>query len=389
MGDKAAPGLKQALKDADILVKRDAAGAIGLIGEDAAATAIPELIACCGDNDVELKKSAFAALVRLVGPDDLKDVKEALLKGLKDGEVEIRRNAALALAGVGGADAAPAVPVLIETLRLKNTEPNALTLRRSAALAFGNIGPTAKEAIPDLRAALNDADETIRHNAAVSCIGLKDEAEPALPDLVKLLTTKTESDRVRAQSAVAISRIGYKPGLKAVMPAILQLAADTTEKSAVRERALWPVRLYLNNDDNREPAYKALLSILAEPKQRETKMLRYDSAYLLGMFQTAMVPDKALDVLEEFLKDPEIKIYAGRTGGSTGVTEKGGGSTDSKETGKDDGRIMAVDALTRIGAQRVSQRPAIVAQLQRLDSEADPKTDFSKKIKKLLGDLKK
>ncbi|HYT89525.1 MAG TPA: HEAT repeat domain-containing protein [Gemmataceae bacterium] len=401
LGDKAAPALKQALKDGDPLVRRDAAKALDELSEDAAYQAIPELLACCGNKDIEERKAAYASLVRLLGPpDDPEDAKEAMLrkdakammlKGLSDPEIEIRRNAALGFAGLGGPDAVPAIPVLLDILRLKSNDPNILNLRRSAALAFGSIGPAAKDAVPDLRTALSDPDEEIRHNAAVSCIGLKKEAESLLPDLVKLLTNRKESDRVREQAAVAISRLGYGPGLEKVMPDILRLAADTSEKSKVRERALWPVRPYLNNSDKRDPVYKTLLPILDEPRAVETKMLRYDSAYLLGMFQTRDAPEKVLDVLEAFLMDPDIKIYGGRTGVLAGTTEGKTGASSGKETGKDDGRIMAVDALTRIGAQRVNQRPAIVAQLRALDGQIDPATapDFSKKIKKLLNDLKK
>jgi HEAT repeat protein len=384
MGNEAAASLKKALKDGDAMVRRDAAGALNQLDADAAADAIPELLACCNNSDVEERKAAYAALVRLVTPDELNAAKAALIKGLKDPDIEIRRNAALAFANIGGPESAVAVPVLIEALQ---NGPRAL--RRQAALAFGPMGPAAKEAVPELRKALTDPDEEIRLGAAVSFIGLKEVGEPALPDLVGRMADKNEAAMVRAQSAVAISRIGFVPGLKGVMPVILQLAGDTTEKGKVRERVLWPVRVYLNNSEDKKPVYKTLVGIIDEPRTEDIKMLRYDSAYLLGMFQTADAPEKALDVLLEFLKDPAVKVYAGRKGGQTGIGEGKEGKVDSKEQGKDDGRIMAVDALARIGAARVNRRPEIVAQLQALDADPTTTGDFSKKIKALLEDLKK
>jgi HEAT repeat protein len=367
MGDRAAGSLKKALKDTDTRVRRAAADALNLLGEDAAAGAIPELLACCNNPDREERKAAYAALVRLVMPDDLSAARAVLTKGLKDPEVEIRRNAALAFANIGGPESAVAVPVLLEALR--NGE---VSLRRQAALAFSPIGPAAREAVSELRKALTDPDEEIRHNAAVSFIGLKEVGEPALPDLVKRMADKNESVRVRAQAAVAVSRIGFVPGLKEAMPVILRLARDPTEKWQARERTLWSVRVYLNNSEDKAPVYRSLLSILNEPKRKEMKMLRYDSAYLLAMFQSADAPEKALDVLQEFLMDPEVKIYGGHGGRPP-----------------DDGRIMAVDALTRIGAQRVRQRADIVLQLRALDADSNTTGDFSKKIKTLLEDLKK
>jgi hypothetical protein len=102
-------------------------------------------------------------------------------------------------------------------------------------------------------------------------------------------------------------------------------------------------------------------------------MVRYDCAYLLGMFQEAATPEKTLDVLLEFLKDPEIKIYDGVTGGPARLKEgENPNAKDTQEVGKDDGRIMAVDALARVGAERLARRPDIVAQLRALHS--DPRT---------------
>ena len=70
--------------------------------------------------------------------------------------------AAIAL-GNHGASAVEAVPALTAALK-----PNDATLRCLAAAALGRIGPDAKQAIPALKKLLNDPDKVVRINAAES-----------------------------------------------------------------------------------------------------------------------------------------------------------------------------------------------------------------------------
>src|SRR5262245_23513015 len=152
LGDETIAPLRKALKDADPLVRRDAANSVTRLGAGVAADAIPELVECSAHKDVELRKAAIGALVRLTEfakKEETAPAREALVKALKDPSLEIRRNAALALAGLGGPDALPARDVLIDALQRGD-----LNLRRQAALAFKNLGPEAEPAVPELRKAL-------------------------------------------------------------------------------------------------------------------------------------------------------------------------------------------------------------------------------------------
>jgi HEAT repeat protein len=404
MGDAAAPSLKQALQDPDPLVRRDAAKALDLLSPDAAYTAKAELLKCYQDKVdpaqkaayTEMRKAAIATLFRLVGPEETKDKEKqdkdaltALLPALKDPEVEIQRNAALALGTIGGPEAAPAVPILLDLLKKddnKGQDKEALDLRRKAALAFQHIGPDAKEAVPELCKALHSPDQVLRYNATVALMGFgprkgeeKGVGEPAVPDLVQLVQDPKEDVEVRKQAAVALSRIGYNPALENAMPALLRFVGDSTAMSIVRERVLWIMRPYLlfnyETDSNRkkcEPVFTKLMGLLSESPATASKMLRYDSAYLLGMFLRDKVENKVLDVLGDFLKDTEFKLYKGGKSSSSAIGEAAGGKTGFKEEGKGDARVMAVDALSVIGPERVATRPDIVQQLRQLN--ADPKT---------------
>ena len=99
-----------------------------------------------------------------------------------------------------------------------------------------------------------------------------------------------------------------------------------------------------------------------------------DCAYLLGMFQQKQVPEKVMDTLLAFLKDSDIKLYAGTKGGTVGVGEGKDGGGSAKERGDKDGRVMAVDALSQIGRDRGAARGDIVAQMRSLrdDNGTDP-----------------
>src|SRR5262249_56271358 len=97
--------------------------------------------------DVEVKKKALLTLVGIVRPADAKskDITAPLQKAVLDGDEEVRRGAAFALCNIGGAAAAPALDVLMETLR-----DGELDAKRQAAAAFGNIGAAPDRAVPQL-----------------------------------------------------------------------------------------------------------------------------------------------------------------------------------------------------------------------------------------------
>jgi HEAT repeat protein len=369
LGDGSVDRLRLALKDPDALVRRNAASAVTQLSPWAAEAAVTELVACCQHKDLELRKAAVGALVRLASPKkEIADQARApLLALLKDTDLEVRRNAALALGYLGGAESTPAVKILLESLTGDN-----LPLRRQAALALKNIGPDAPEAVPELRKALHSPDRELRHNAAVALIGFKKAGEPAVPDLAERVLDRKDDPEVRKQSAVALSRIGFNPELVKAMPGLLAVLADPAEVGMVRERTLWPTRVYLIKSPDREPVFEALTKILSEPARKEIKMLRYDSAYILGMFLESKAPEKALDVLGEFLKDREIKIYVNVDAKGQPIYEGPGKQPRTQEVGKGDGRIMAVDALYQIGVERVAKRPDLVQQLRAL--HADPAT---------------
>ena len=157
-----------------------------------------------------------------------KDV-EFLIKKLENGDLDDRDRAATAV-GMIGEPAQAAVPALIRVLEEEiswarrnaaelldpvepspsNQKPKAVTeefmrevVRQSAAWAFGQIGPSAIDAVPVLLLALKkDPDKIVRSNAARSLdqIGKQDIA--LLPDLVQAMNDESWGVRVTAAYAV-------------------------------------------------------------------------------------------------------------------------------------------------------------------------------------------
>lgn len=368
LGGPAVPPLRRALQDADALVQRDAAAALTQVPPDAARAALPELLQLCRSGNSQSRRAALDVLLRVVGPDD-KTALPALQQALLDSEIEVRRNAALALSNIGGPEAVPALNVLIDALRRGEPE-----LRRQAAAAIRNLGPGAKAAVPYLVAALRDVDEETRGNVALALGGLEKAAEAAYSPLVERVADRKETDDNRFKAATALSRLGSAPDAAKALPTLLDILIDPDQNGRVRWRIVWALRAHQENLRKLPGIFPAFTRVLGEKPETDNRMLRYDCAYMLGMLQGAEAPDAALDVLREYLDDDTIRIFRGARSsvGGTGL-ESGSGKASFAEVGTGDGRVLAIQALRNIGSARVGRRKDIVAKLEDLARTAmDP-----------------
>jgi HEAT repeat protein len=178
------PGMVEALRDPDPLVRVSAARAIGQVGPGAA-DAVPALSVALRDGDPRVRFDVAVALGR-VGPAGA-DAAPALARALGDPAGEVRVGAAMGLGGLGGG-AREAVPALVQALRDGNA-----VLRMSAASALGGIGSDARAAVPALRTALGDNNTSVRTSAASALGNIGSAAREAIPELRRL----AESDRAQ------------------------------------------------------------------------------------------------------------------------------------------------------------------------------------------------
>jgi len=380
-GSAALPSLARALRDADSLVKRDAAGALLQMEEaDKVHELLKDLLPLCRDPNSEVRRAALNVLVRIVEPAD-KEAIPMLKWAIEDRDIENRRNAALTLSNIGGAETAVALPVLLEAA--KNGDED---LRRQAVLAIRNIGPAASSGVNDLKTILaDDKDAKTREYAAMALGGIGKASEPAINVLVNKVKDASEVRETRIECAMALARIGTVPSSSTVVPVLLDVLADRNQDTKVRERVIWALRVHGGNLRTMKGTKEAFTQIMDEPLNRENKMLRYDCAYMLGMIWQAKAPDATLGILHEFLKDKDVKIYKSTDTSVEGSGPEGGksGSGKVKEVGAGDGRVMATDALKMMGPSRYSGHAGIMTQLRALADDAKTYEPLRKKAQEL------
>jgi len=148
------PALRRALSDADSLVARDAARALGALGKRAAPS-VSALDKALSHGEPYVRLYAAEALAS-IGPKAGRATKD-LARAVGDPIPGVRWAACEALASIGPA-AQPAVPQLIEALK-----DEFLYVRICAAGALGSIGPKAHTALEALRVAAHDP--TLRNEA--------------------------------------------------------------------------------------------------------------------------------------------------------------------------------------------------------------------------------
>ena len=129
-------------------------------------------------------------------------------------DIKTRVNAARALGRINTPttqkELVSAIPMLIEALDNTDTSTRAF-----AASALGNIGKSAKKAIPNLTNNLrNDGSDLVRGSAAYALGQMKESAQSAIPDLVKALDD--ENELVRQSAAKALGQINLPQATEAL-----------------------------------------------------------------------------------------------------------------------------------------------------------------------------
>lgn len=378
IGTDVMPELFRLIRSGDSRTRQAAINAIGNMDVEAGA-AIPDLVKLLHDQDVEVRRNAAWALYR-VGPQDpailptlveayqndkdpethdrLGDclmkfgaqAKAALPTLVEDLRRAIERDdqnsiGSIRILGAMGADAKPAVPLLIRALRGSNWQRHG-----EAAVALEQIGPEAREAIPALIEVLEGEDGPSEGSYAVSALsamgpsarkavpaildviklchspcsdeteGSEDEtrqnAHAALcridphfvPELLKTLGDEEEDPRIRAEAAEALGRIGTLA--KPAVPLMARIVSDEQEPDELRQKTMWALSELGTNAREAIPQLVELLN-----RGEYFRRALFDTLGAAGPAASAAIPD-----LIKALQDPDngIKDEAARALGAMG-----------------------------------------------------------------------
>lgn len=231
------------LMDPDPEVRRKTAAALGERSADAA-NVVPQLVERLHDPQEEVREAAIDSLARLA-PASV----AALIDLFGHPKSELRQRAARAL-GKAGAPAARAVPNLIAALpdadlKLSReivaalagigkpaVEPLIQSLssapprgRPGAAEALGLIGADAAPALPSLRERLKDPDSKLQQAARTAGRRIRARTRPLAEMIAEL---KHEDANARAEAADELATLG--PGAKEALPALLEGLKDLTDR---------------------------------------------------------------------------------------------------------------------------------------------------------------
>jgi HEAT repeat protein len=296
----AAPQLIAALQSSDTFLRSAAAFALGASGAAAADEALAKAAA---DPDEFLAMTAAWARAK-IRPDDaalLATAAERLRKGLRSDAPRFRKAAISGLSDLADRlDATDKKALAVELAELLDDPDGAVGLsagaglvrlgegavdhlrqrlaepphRRQALGVLAALGPKAKPALPDLVAALADADEVCATEAAVALAEIGADAAAAVPDLQKLLADGVP-EGIRYTAVYSLGRIGGPA--KATVPRLLELSKSDDEILATV--AVWAA-LKIDPADAR--LVDSAVPMLRKALRGDRDMVRLEAAVSLG-----------------------------------------------------------------------------------------------------------
>jgi HEAT repeat protein len=278
--DEIIPVFAKALKDEDPAVRKQAGVELGQMGLRGLGT----LMAAAKSDDSRARAAALAGL-RIITPRTA-EVNKALLTALQDADADVRSAGVEAIGA--GSMAAELVPSLVAQVQSDK-------FREAAIATLGQIGPSAKDAVPALVAVLRSADVPARKASAAALVRI---GEPASTALVALLRDPDASiRRVAAESLDRILIIGGRIPGPAAQSAIAPLVAALQSADPQFADAAVDILLRIGND--------ALSELLKAPRDKSGRFSPRIAFVLEGIAPTT---DGLVPALVAALRDKDVDV---------------------------------------------------------------------------------
>jgi len=206
-------------------------------------------------------------LTELVEDELRAELARDFVESLGDAEPAVRDRAGAALVRLGS----PAV----DPLRAIVGDRTDVEARFRALEVIAALGPSAKAALPELRAALVDPDPANRGEAAVALAALGPEASSAVAELQAVLADEDGPPQVRYAAAYALGSIG-----PASRPAIEWLhALSESPDELMATVATWAVLKIAPED---RAVCERAVPLLERALSAESELARLEAAVALG-----------------------------------------------------------------------------------------------------------
>lgn len=345
---EAVPQLTDALADEVPAVRAYAAFALGRIGKPAESAAV-KLVDLAFDQDELVRRAAIRAIRTIDPPDEITE--PLVMKILEEGDPAVVLPALHSLAQ----DGAAGVPKLREKLKHEKAA-------YWVCIVLGEIGPEAKDAVPDLAAVLSSEDPLVRLQALLALGHIGSASQSAVPEIIKVLQNDAFDD-VRNAAAFALGKIGHKSD--EVNAALV--AAAKSGKPFLRMISVWAIAKI---NPGHVKAVRYAVDVMIDGLKSEDPHLRNGAAQALSEFG-----DHPLIVgpaLVEALNDTDPAVVANAVAALAAVGEKLLDRLESRLEDKEL-RMLALRVINRMGPRAAPAVPALLKAL-----ETPPENDEDK-----------
>jgi HEAT repeat protein len=220
-----------------------------------------------------------------------------------------------------------------------------------AALAFGELGPNAKDAVPAIAKALDDKRPEVKRELLIALARIGADAAPAVPQITPLLEDQDES--VAHAAGFALGSIG--PGAASAIDA-LQSAKQNKDSLEACINCWAIARIQPENQQARTHAIEMLLETVKD------KNPRVQSAAIRGLMDLKAPPKQLVPALAYVVLNGEEPAVGEALGGLSVMGDAAAEVLD-EALARPEARGRAAMLITYLGDKAKATVPALVGAL--------------------------